>query len=104
MLPSLQGVLSGAVGFEHAPVVASHVPATWHASRGWQVIGSLPAQAPSLQRSIWVQLLPSSQTVSSGAMGLEHSPVVVSQVPAVWHESRASHTTGLLPTHSCDWH
>jgi hypothetical protein len=29
-LPSLQVVPFGAVGFEQAPVVGSHVPVTWH--------------------------------------------------------------------------
>ena len=30
LLSALQAMLSGAAGFEHCPVPASHVPATWH--------------------------------------------------------------------------
>ena len=30
LLPSLHEVPFAAVGFEHAPVVESHVPAEWH--------------------------------------------------------------------------
>jgi hypothetical protein len=56
-------------------------------------------QTPALQTSVWVQLLLSLQLVLSGLAGLEHFPVVGSQVPATWHWSGVGHVTGLAPTH-----
>ena len=44
---SLQLVPSDAAGFEHAPVVGSHVPATWHWSSAVHVTGLLPVQTPA---------------------------------------------------------
>jgi hypothetical protein len=47
--------------------------------------------------SVCVQAFPSLQIVPFGAGGLEHAPVVVLHVPAVWHASEAVHVTGLDP-------
>lgn len=46
-LPSLQVVPSAAAGFEQAPLVGSHVPATWHASEAVQVTGLDPVHVPA---------------------------------------------------------
>jgi hypothetical protein len=35
--------------------------------------------------------------------GFEHKPVDELHVPAVWQESEAVHTTGLLPVHTPAW-
>src|SRR5438034_10143598 len=43
------------------------------------------------------------QAVPLLAFGLEHWPVVVSQVPATWHWSEAVQTTGLLPVQTPLW-
>jgi hypothetical protein len=121
-LPSLQGVPSGALGLEHLPVVGSQAPvtwhaslavqvtgvwpqspvpglqaATWHASLAAQVTGFEPVHTPDVQASVWVQRLPSLQGVPSGALGLEHLPVVGSQAPATWHASLAVQVTGVWP-------
>jgi hypothetical protein len=98
-LPSLQEVPSFAFGFEHMPVDVSQVPATWHWSRAEQVTGLDPVHVPLWQESVWVQALPSLQAVPLVALGFEHMPVDVSQVPATWHWSRAVHVTGLAPVH-----
>ena len=45
-LPSLQLVPFAAVGLEHAPVLGSHVPATWHWSSAVHVTGFDPVQVP----------------------------------------------------------
>jgi hypothetical protein len=45
-LPSLQLVPFGAAGLEHAPVVESHAPATWHWSLAVHVTGLLPVHVP----------------------------------------------------------
>jgi hypothetical protein len=55
--PSVQAVPSGLGGLTQAPVSASHVPASWHASPGH--VTEVPAQAPSWQRSPVVQASPS---------------------------------------------
>ena len=87
--PDVQALLSLHVlpfalfGFEHAPVVVSHVPATWHWSRAVQVtveVG-LP-QLPLWQVSPEVQALLSLHVVPFALFGFEHTPVVVSHVPA----------------------
>jgi hypothetical protein len=44
------------------------------------------------------------QNVPSGAVGLEHWPVLGSQLPATWHWSDAVQTTGLLPVQVPLWH
>src|SRR5947207_935411 len=68
-----------------------------------QVIAFVPPQAPEVQTSALVQALLSLHTVPSTAFGLEHTPVVTSQVPALWHWSRAEHTTGFAPVHVPFW-
>src|SRR5437764_1333838 len=76
-------------GLEHVPVALSQVPALWHWSGAEQVTGLVPAQAPFWQESLWVQASPSLQAEPLALAGLEHVPVAVSQVPALWHWSEA---------------
>src|SRR2546423_816283 len=83
-----------------SPVLVSQVPASWHWSDAVQITGFPPVQAPAWQVSVWVQRLPSLHGVASGLFGLEHAPVLVSQVPALWHWSDAVHTTGFAPVHA----
>jgi hypothetical protein len=40
---------------------------------------------PDWHVSVWVQALPSEQELPLAFAGLEHAPVVVSHVPALWH-------------------
>jgi hypothetical protein len=47
-----------------------------------QVTGLLPVHAPAWQVSLWVQALPSLQAAPSAFVGLEHTPLPGSQVPA----------------------
>src|SRR2546422_461732 len=96
-LPSLQVVPLGAAGLEHCPVDVLHVPATWHWSETVQVTGLEPVQVPLWQVSVWVQALPSVHAVPLVLGGVEHTPVLVLQVPTSWHWSEAVQTTGLLP-------
>jgi hypothetical protein len=96
-LPSLQAVPSSAVGFEHKPLAGSQMPAAWHWSIATQMRGLPPLHVPDIQTSVWVHALPSLQAVPSAAAGLEQTPVVGSQIPAVWHASLAVHVTGLAP-------
>src|SRR5437016_5498140 len=102
-LPSLQVVPLGAAGLEHCPVDVLHVPATWHWSETVQVTGLEPTQVPLWQVSVCVQALPSVHAVPFVFGGLEHTPVVVLQVPTSWHWSEAVQTTGLLPVHTPLW-
>ena len=74
------------------------VPAVWHGSDAGQLT-AVPAHMPVLlQVSPVVQPLPSLQDAPV-ATGLEHAPVLVLHVPAVWHWSRAVQVTGFDPTH-----
>jgi hypothetical protein len=70
------------MGSEHAPEDGSQVPATWHWSEAVQAMGLEPVQVPDWQLSVWVHALLSLQVVPLVAIGLEHAPVDVSQVPA----------------------
>jgi len=97
-LPSLHGVPLGAGGLEQAPVVGSHVPATWHASLATHGTRP-PAQTPAWHASTAVHGLPSSHGVPSGAEVLEQVPVAGLHA-AVWHASTGVHTTGLAPVHT----
>src|SRR5207253_2519116 len=97
---SSQAVPLGLLGFEQAPVVGSHVPASWHWSSAVQVTGLAPPQTPAMQASVCVHEFPSSQAVPSALAGLEQTPVVGSHVPASWHWSAAVQVTGLVPLHS----
>jgi hypothetical protein len=81
----VHAVPSVAFGFEQVPVAGSHVPVVWHASSGSQVIGVPAVQTPAVQASPLLQALPVLQPVPSVAAGFEHSPLVGSQLPAVWH-------------------
>jgi hypothetical protein len=69
-------VPSDAAGFEHAPVDALQVPATWHWSDATHVTGLPPVQTPAWQVSIWVQALPSLQTVPFVTGVCVHAPLV----------------------------
>jgi len=60
------------------------------------------AQTPAWHESPVVHELPSLQAVPFDAVGLEQTPVVGSQVPAVWHWSLAVHVTA-LPVHAPLW-
>jgi len=86
-----------ASGFEHAPVAVLHVPAVWHWSGVGHTTGLLPVQSPAWQVSVCVQAFPSLQSVPLAAVGFEHAPVEVSQVPATWHWSEAVQVFGLAP-------
>ena len=96
-MPSLQLEPFTLAGFEHAPLVASHVPASWHWSEAVQVLLLLPVHTPAWQVSVWVQALPSLHVTPLLLAGFEHAPVVVSHVPASWHWSEAVHVLLLLP-------
>jgi hypothetical protein len=98
-LPSLQLVPSGAFELEQAPVVGLQVPATWHGPLAVQVTGLDPVHVPPAHAYVWSQRFVPAQAVPSGAVGFEHVPVDVLQVPTAWQESCAVQTTGLLPVH-----
>ena len=80
-LLSLQGVLFGAAGLEHMPVIVLHVPTSWHESEAAQTTGIAPVHAPAWHVSICVQALLSLHIEPSALAGLEHMPVVVMHVP-----------------------
>ena len=96
VLPSLHVVPFAAFGFEHTPVAGLHVPATWHWSSAVQVT-AVPVQTPVWQLSAVVQALASLHVVPFGFAGFVQSPLVGSQVPALWHWSDAVHTIGVPP-------
>jgi hypothetical protein len=82
-LPSPHDVPGGAGGLLHAPLVVSHVPATWQASEAVHVTGVPAWQTPlALQVSAPLQRLPSLHAVPGGPAGFEHTPVAGLQVPA----------------------
>jgi hypothetical protein len=93
LLASLHEVPFGALGLLHAPVAGSHVPAMWHWSDAEQVTGLEPVQTPLWQTSVWVHALLSLHATPSASAGLEHWPVVGSQVPAAWHWSAGAQLT-----------
>jgi hypothetical protein len=99
-LLSLHAVPSGSVGLEQAPVVGSHVPATWHWSLAAQATGLAPTHAPATHVSLCVHALLSLHAVPLGAGGVEQTPDVGSQVPATWHASLAAQATGFPPAHT----
>jgi hypothetical protein len=102
-LPSVQLLPFAFVGFEHAPLTGSQVPARWHWSEAAQTTGFFPLQAPATQVSVCVHRLPSLHDAPSALAGLEHSPVAALQMPASWHWSAAAHVTGLAPVHTPPW-
>ena len=93
----VHGVPSAAVGFEHAPLLGSQVPATWHPSLAVQFTGLDPVQLPAEHAYVAKHLLLPMQVVPSAAVGFEHAPLPGSQVPATWHVSLAVHITALEP-------
>jgi hypothetical protein len=68
-------------GFEHAPVVGSHVPAAWHASLAVQVTGFDPTHVPEAHAYVWLHGLVPEQAVPSAAVGFEQAPLEGSHVP-----------------------
>src|SRR6185312_11183698 len=100
--PSSQGVPSTTVGCEQAPVAGSHVPGAWHWSGDEQATVE-PEHAPAWHTSLFVQALLSLHAVPSAIVGVEHAPLLGSQVPAVWHWSCAAHATGFAPAQTPDW-
>jgi hypothetical protein len=84
-LLSSHAVPSAFAGFEHWPVVGSHVPAVWHWSEAVHSVGLLPVQVPPCQVSVCVHALLSLHAVPSSLAGFEQVPLVGSQVPALWH-------------------
>jgi hypothetical protein len=103
-LPSLQLAPSVLFGFEQTPVPVLHVPTSWHWSKAEHTTGLAPVHAPPWQVSVCVQAFPSLQLVPLDFAGFEHAPVAVSQTPAMWHWSKAAHTTGFAPVQVPDWH
>src|SRR5438046_10758785 len=75
----------------------------WHWSEAVQTTGSLPEHTPLSQVSVWVQASPSLQAVPLVFGGVEHTPVLVSHVPASWHWSSAVQTIGLAPVQAPFW-
>jgi hypothetical protein len=100
---SVHAVPSGAAGFEHAPEVGSHVPATWHWSLAAQATGFAPVHAPPRHVSVCVHALPSLQVVPFAAVGFEQVPVLGLQAPATWHWSLAVQVTGFAPAQMPAW-
>ena len=94
-LLSLQATPFGAAGFEQVPSVGLQAPAWWHWSEAAQTLGEPPVQAPAWQVSTVVQALPSLQVVPFAAVGFEHAPVLLLQVPGVWQTSGALQRTGV---------
>ena len=84
-LPSLHAVPLALLGLEHIPVTESQTPASWHWSSAEHTTGLAPVQVPVWQVSDCVQALPSLHAVPLALFGLEHIPVMVLQVPALWH-------------------
>jgi hypothetical protein len=88
--PWVQALLSSQAplffgGFEHIPVVRSHVPAVWH----WSGVGHVttaPPHLPSVHTSPSVQALPSLQVVPVVLLVWgEHRPVAGTHAPGLWH-------------------
>jgi hypothetical protein len=82
--PSLQLLPSFTAGFEHVPLLGSHVPAAWHWSLAAQVFGLPPWQAPDWHVSVCVHALPSLHAVPFVLIGFVHVPLVLHS-PAAWH-------------------
>lgn len=84
-LPSLQATPLALTGLLQVPVEVLHTPTSWHWLLAVQTTGFPPVQVPAWQVSVCVQALLSLQTTPSALLGLEQTPVDVSQVPTVWH-------------------
>ncbi len=102
-LPSAQATPLAAAGFEHWPVDALHVPATWHESEAVHVTGFDPVHVPLWQVSVCVHAFESLQAAPFAAAGFEHWPLEGSHVPATWHWSEAAQVTGFEPVHTPLW-
>ena len=84
-LLSSQVVLLGkVVAPPQSPVVVLQVPAEWHWSPAHVVTLPDPQTPAALQNSPVVHASPSVQDAPVAA-GFEHTPLVVSQVPMLWH-------------------
>jgi len=94
--PVEHGVPSGFAGFEHIPLIASHVPASWHSSIAVHTTG-VPVQAPAVHVSPCVQALPSLQVVPLASGGYEHTPLTGLQAPAAWQGPGGAHPTVTPP-------
>ena len=101
-LPSSQLVpLVALVGVEQVPVEGLQVPATLHAV-AVQLTGFAPTQAPLWQVSVWVQALPSLQTVPFAtarqvAVAAEQAVHAPHAEPAFCQVPFASHVCGCVP-------
>jgi hypothetical protein len=82
--PSLHVVPFGRLTFEHAPVPVSHASVV-QGFVSLQLIGFEPKQTPDWQVSVCVQAFPSAHSEPFGLIGLEQTPVPVSQSPTSWH-------------------
>jgi len=91
------------LGLEQAPLVLSHVPATWHWSVAAQTTGLPPVQKPAWHASLCVHASPSLHGVPSSLLGFEQAPVAGLHAPATWHWSGAAQTTGLAPVQAPAW-
>src|SRR2546425_362198 len=92
--PSLQLVPLGLAGFEQRPVGVLQVPASWHWSWAVQTTGVPRSEARRVGEAGGSRGSP-FHLKKKGMAGFEQRPVVVSQVPATWHWSRAVQTTGV---------
>jgi hypothetical protein len=101
-VPAEHAVPSAFTGFEHWPLVASHVPTSWHASSAVQATEFDEPHTPAVHTSPVVHASPSLHAVPSATGGAEHWPVVASQLPVPWHWSEAAQTTAFDPRHTPD--
>ena len=95
---------SGLAGFEQAPLVGLHVPATWHwslrrARHRVDPCSVPPGRCPSACTRC--RRCTSSRSARSGSSRRRSTG---SHVPATWHWSCAVHVTGFVPVHVPDWH
>src|SRR5262245_37703559 len=59
-MPPVHAIPSGFAGSEHMPVIASHVPVSWHSLLAEQTVEFAPVHTPLWHVSVCVQALPSS--------------------------------------------
>jgi hypothetical protein len=83
LLPSLQAVPFGLLGFEQTPVALSQLPTSWHGSLAEHVTALEPTHFPAAQASTRVQALLSSHAVPSLRGLAEQAPVALSQLPTL---------------------
>jgi len=100
-VPPDAGQLTGepATGFEHVPLLVSHVPATWHASDALQTTALLPTQTPFWHVSVCVQELPSLHAFP--VLGWQDPPLHAKHPlharPLLFQVPVASHDCGCWP-------